>query len=143
MSRLLGSICSTLVHHAHRPVLLVPSQEPTATSAAVDESPTVSHSDVEPMLPRPRCRHCADMISAYEPIVLETPHGRLQTSLAAESGLYGSEHRAFTVPATRRTTNGPLSARDQDDRSVSSYGSRRVVTLPADNELRLPILRLS
>ncbi len=55
----------------------------------------MSHSDVEPMLPRPRCRHCADAIGAYEPMVLDTPHGRLQTSLEAEPGLYGSDAPCF------------------------------------------------
>ena len=47
------------------------------------------------MLPRPRCPHCADVIGAYEPMVLETPHGPRHTSLAAEPDLYGSESRCF------------------------------------------------
>ena len=55
----------------------------------------MSHSDVDPMLPRPRCRACADVIGAYEPMVLETPHGPRHTSLAAEPDLYGSESRCF------------------------------------------------
>jgi nucleotide-binding universal stress UspA family protein len=34
-SRLLGSVSYALVHHTHRPVLLVPTPDPTAASAAV------------------------------------------------------------------------------------------------------------
>jgi hypothetical protein len=35
------------------------------------------------------------VIGAYEPMVLETPHGPLQTSLAAEPGLYVSDVPCF------------------------------------------------
>ena len=62
---------------------------------AVDRGPVVSDSQMEPALPRPRCLHCADVIGAYEPMVLETPHGPRQTSLAAEPDLYGSAARCF------------------------------------------------
>ncbi|HEY1715367.1 MAG TPA: hypothetical protein VGG07_20865 [Solirubrobacteraceae bacterium] len=55
----------------------------------------MTRSDVDPVLPRLRCRHCADVIGAYEPMVLETPHGPLQTSLAAEPGLYVSDVPCF------------------------------------------------
>ena len=55
----------------------------------------MSHSDVDPALPRLRCRRCADVIGAYEPMVLETPHGLRHTSLAAEPELYGSDVPCF------------------------------------------------
>ena len=58
----------------------------------------MSDSEVDPVPARLRCRHCHDVIGAYEPLVLKTPRGPLQTSLAAEPGLYGSDapcyHRA-------------------------------------------------
>jgi hypothetical protein len=56
---------------------------------------SVSDSDVEPVLPRLRCLHCAEVIGAYEPMVLTTPDGPQQTSLASEPGLYGSEAPCF------------------------------------------------
>jgi hypothetical protein len=55
----------------------------------------VSNSDPETVPPRPRCLHCADVIGAYEPMVLQTPHGPRHTSLAAEPELYASEARCF------------------------------------------------
>jgi hypothetical protein len=55
----------------------------------------VSDFDVKAVLPRPRCLHCADIIGAYEPMVLETPHGARRTSLAAEPELYGSDAPCF------------------------------------------------
>ncbi|HEY6522835.1 MAG TPA: hypothetical protein VIY10_03645, partial [Solirubrobacteraceae bacterium] len=59
----------------------------------------------------------ADVIGAYEPMVLETPHGRLQTSLAAEPGLYGSDapcfHRACYAEANEWTCEHPRSGRPQ------------------------------
>jgi hypothetical protein len=55
----------------------------------------VSDSGLEPVLPRLRCLHCADVIGAYEPMVLEAPHGPRHTSLAAEPELYGSDARCF------------------------------------------------
>ena len=36
----------------------------------------------------PRCRHCRDVIGAYEPLVIATPSGRYDSSLAAEPHLY-------------------------------------------------------
>ena len=46
-------------------------------------------------LPRPRCRHCEDVIGVYEPMVLETHLGRTDTSLAAEPWLYESDEPCF------------------------------------------------
>jgi hypothetical protein len=55
----------------------------------------VTDSEVDPVPPRQRCRHCEDVIGVYEPMVLETPHGPRHTSLAAEPDLYGSADRSF------------------------------------------------
>jgi len=55
----------------------------------------VSDSEVDPVPPRLRCRHCEDVIGAYEPMVLESPHGPRHTSLAAEPALYGSDEPCF------------------------------------------------
>jgi hypothetical protein len=55
----------------------------------------VSDCDVGPVLPRLRCLRCADVIGAYEPMVLETSGGPRHTSLAAEPELYGSDARCF------------------------------------------------
>jgi hypothetical protein len=64
----------------------------------------VSDPAVDSIVPRLRCRHCEDVIGAYEPMVLTTPNGPLQTSLASEPGLYGSEapcfHRACYAEAS-------------------------------------------
>jgi hypothetical protein len=46
-------------------------------------------------LPRPRCRHCQDVIGAYEPMVLVTRSGRSETSLAAEPWLYETDQSCF------------------------------------------------
>lgn len=35
----------------------------------------------------PVCRHCRDVVGFYEPLILETPTERRETSLAAEPGL--------------------------------------------------------
>ena len=56
---------------------------------------TVTDSDVDLVLPRLRCRHCDDVIGAYEPMVVEMPHGPQHTSLAAEPALYDSEAPCF------------------------------------------------
>ncbi len=50
---------------------------------------------MQPVAPRLRCLHCADIIGAYEPMVLEAPHGPRHTSLAAEPELYRAEPRCF------------------------------------------------
>ncbi|MGH2893695.1 MAG: hypothetical protein ACRDPM_10590 [Solirubrobacteraceae bacterium] len=55
----------------------------------------MSDSEVDPVPPRLRCRHCADVIGTYEPMVLETLHGPRHTSLAAEPELYGSDAPCF------------------------------------------------
>lgn len=47
------------------------------------------------MLPRLRCQHCNDVIGAYEPMVVENHHGVHETSLAADPGLYETEHPCF------------------------------------------------
>jgi hypothetical protein len=46
-------------------------------------------------LGRVRCRHCHDVIGAYEPMVLETHRGRSDTSLAADPGLYETDLPCF------------------------------------------------
>jgi hypothetical protein len=46
-------------------------------------------------LPRLRCRHCRDVIGAYEPMVLETHLGRRETSLAIEPWLYETRQPSF------------------------------------------------
>ena len=55
----------------------------------------MSDSGVGQLLPRLRCRRCAEVIGAYEPMVLTTPDGPQQTSLAAEPKLYSSEAPCF------------------------------------------------
>jgi hypothetical protein len=55
----------------------------------------VSDPEVDPVLPRLRCRHCEDVIGAYEPMVIITHHGPLETSLAADPALYETEHPCF------------------------------------------------
>ena len=45
--------------------------------------------------PRLRCRHCQDVIGAYEPLVLENHRGVYETSLAAEPELYGTDRPCF------------------------------------------------
>jgi hypothetical protein len=55
----------------------------------------VSDPAVDPIVPRLRCRHCEDVIGAYEPMVLETPHGPRHTSLAAEPDLYETDAACF------------------------------------------------
>lgn len=44
------------------------------------------------------CNHCSDVIGVYEPLVLVTPTGRHQTSLAADPAVFESDrpryHRA-------------------------------------------------
>lgn len=53
---------------------------------------SVSYScDLSADLPRPRCRHCGDVIGVYEPVVVQTDDGERQTSLAAEPGLSADE----------------------------------------------------
>ena len=47
------------------------------------------------MLPRLRCRHCDDVIGAYEPMVVETHHGPRETSLAAHPALYDTQCPCF------------------------------------------------
>ena len=47
------------------------------------------------MLSRVRCRHCDDIIGAYEPMVVVTLHGPRETSLAADPALYGTEQSCF------------------------------------------------
>jgi hypothetical protein len=47
------------------------------------------------MLPRLRCRHCDDVIGAYEPMVVVTNHGPSETSLAADPALYETEQPCF------------------------------------------------
>lgn len=42
-----------------------------------------------------RCRHCGDVIGAYEPMVLVTPTGPRDTSLAAERQLTGTMHPCY------------------------------------------------
>jgi hypothetical protein len=44
---------------------------------------------------RLRCRHCHDVIGAYEPMVLETRKGRGETSLAAHTWLYETDQPCF------------------------------------------------
>ena len=44
---------------------------------------------------RMRCRHCHDVIGAYEPLVLETHQGASVTSLAAEPWLYETDRPCF------------------------------------------------
>lgn len=50
-------------------------------------------------IPRPpgrlRCRHCQDVIGAYEPMVLETDQRVSVTSLAAEPSLYATDQPCF------------------------------------------------
>ena len=55
----------------------------------------MSDSEVDPVLPRLRCGRCEDVIGAYEPMVIETPHGPRHTSLAAEPELYESDAPCF------------------------------------------------
>ena len=55
----------------------------------------MSDPEVDPVVPRLRCRHCDDVIGAYEPMVLETPHGPRHTSLAAEPDLYETDAACF------------------------------------------------
>ena len=45
--------------------------------------------------PPPRCRHCQDVIGAYEPVVLVTGSGQYQTSLTARPELHGTEHACY------------------------------------------------
>lgn len=47
------------------------------------------------MLPRLYCGHCDDVIGAYEPMVVETPHGPRHTSVAAEPALQYTDERCF------------------------------------------------
>jgi hypothetical protein len=44
---------------------------------------------------RLRCRHCQDVIGAYEPMVLDMPEGGYETSLAAEPWLGETEYPCF------------------------------------------------
>ena len=56
---------------------------------------SVSHSrDLSADCPRPRCRHCCDVIGVYEPIVVQSDDGERRTSLAAEPGL-SADDRCF------------------------------------------------
>ncbi|MFL5861755.1 MAG: hypothetical protein ACJ780_13395 [Solirubrobacteraceae bacterium] len=55
----------------------------------------MNDSQVDPVFPRLRCRHCDDVIGAYEPMVVETHRGPLQTSLAADPALYETERPCF------------------------------------------------
>ena len=88
---LLGSVFNALVHHAHRPVLLVPTPDADAARTSRRLS-IVSDPEVDPVFPRLRCRHCEDVIGAYEPMVIVTHHGPRETSLAADPALYDTEH---------------------------------------------------
>jgi hypothetical protein len=55
----------------------------------------VSDPELDPLPPRLRCRHCGDVIGAYEPMVVETHQGPRETSLAADPALYETEHPCF------------------------------------------------
>lgn len=65
----------------------------------------MSNPEVDPIVPRLRCRHCDDVIGAYEPLVLETPHGSRHTSLAAEPGLYETDAACFHRDCYAEHTN--------------------------------------
>jgi hypothetical protein len=41
------------------------------------------------------CHQCSDVIGVYEPLVLETPGGRRETSLAADRSLYESDRPCY------------------------------------------------
>lgn len=53
-----------------------------------------------------RCRHCADAIGAYEPMVLVTPTGPHDTSLAAERQLSGTTHPCYHEACFMQTADG-------------------------------------
>jgi hypothetical protein len=55
----------------------------------------VSHHEPDPVLARLRCRHCGDVIGAYEPTMVQAPEGARHTSLAAEPELYGTAEACF------------------------------------------------
>jgi hypothetical protein len=41
------------------------------------------------------CHRCSDVIGVYEPLVVETPEGPRDTSLAADPGLYEGDLRCY------------------------------------------------
>lgn len=47
------------------------------------------------MPPRLHCRHCGEVIGAYEPMVVERHGGPHETSLAADPALYETECPCF------------------------------------------------
>jgi len=48
-----------------------------------------------PARPRPRCGRCGDVIGVYEPMVLESPDGDRETSVAAEPHLAVTDRTCF------------------------------------------------
>jgi hypothetical protein len=55
----------------------------------------MSHPGADPVLPRLRCRHCGDVIGAYEPTVVQAPQGPRHTSVAAEPELHRTDEACF------------------------------------------------
>jgi hypothetical protein len=56
------------------------------------------HNHHASMRPRPRCRHCGDVIGVYEPMILVSSEGGRETSLAAEPQLDATGCTCFHAP---------------------------------------------